>query len=327
MYRLGNRPEDTAARLNPNVIELYNKLTETGNEMTTSSIPSISSAAMLVELSIGTWTGRKLDKKASQAVTTTNNADKGVANVSKKLLGDCAELDAVQKFVANARNVHYAMTMPWSDTGLRLLPTTQYFKYTQEMTGLQAEYQRLVQNFLDAYSWEIQNAQLKLGDLFNSDEYPTADSLIDKFRFKMNYMPLPDAGDWRVSIGNETEQALRSQYEGFYATQLQSAMGDVWKRAHKVLTNMSEKLDYADANTKKVFRDSLVTNVQDMIELLGACNVTGDVTMARAQRDLDEAMRGITPDALREDAYLRAETKRQVDAVRKTIDNLPSLGF
>jgi hypothetical protein len=282
---------------------------------------------MLVELSIGTWTGRKLDKKASQAVTTNNNADKGVANVSKKLLGDCAELDAVQKFVANARNVHYACTMPWSDTGLRLLPTTQYFKYTQEMTALQNEYKRLVDVFLDAYSWEIQNAQLKLGDLFNPDEYPTTDSLTDKFRFKMNYMPLPDAGDWRVSIGNETEQALRSQYEGYYKTQLQSAMNDVWRRAHDALTKMSERLDYADEHTRKVFRDSLVTNVTDIIELLGACNVTGDPVMARAQRDLDEAMRGITPDALRDDAYLRAETRRKVNDVRKTIDNLPSLGF
>ena len=297
------------------------------NSMTGTSVPSISTAAMLVELSIGTWTGRKLDKKASQDVTSQNNADKGVANVHKKLLGDCAELDAVQKFTANARNVHYACTMPWSDTGLRLLPTTQYFKYTQEMTALQTEYQRLVQLFLDAYSWEIQNSQLKLGALFNADEYPTADSLTSKFRFRMNYMPLPDAGDWRVSIGDETESALRSQYEGYYAQQLQSAMGDVWKRAHDALTKMSERLDYADDNTRKVFRDSLVTNVHDMIELLGACNVTGDPVMARAQRDLDEAMRGITPDALREDAYLRAETKRQVDAVRKTIDNLPSLGW
>ena len=297
------------------------------NSMTGTTVPSISSAAMLVELSIGTWTGRKLDKRASQDVTTSNNADKGVANVHKKLLGDCAELDAVQKFTANARNVHYACTMPWSDTGLRLLPTTQYFKYHQEMTALQSEYQRLVQLFLDAYSWEIQNAQLKLGALFNADEYPTADSLTSKFRFKMNYMPLPDAGDWRVSIGDETEEALRSQYEGYYAQQLQSAMGDVWKRAHDALTKMSERLDYADDTTRKVFRDSLVSNVTDIIELLGACNVTGDPVMARAQRDLDEAMRGITPDALREDAYLRAETKRQVDAVRKTIDSLPSLGF
>tara|TARA_R110002126_G_scaffold257342_2_gene400363 strand:+ start:58 stop:906 length:849 start_codon:yes stop_codon:yes gene_type:complete len=282
---------------------------------------------MLVELSIGTWTGRKLDKRASQDVTTSNNADKGVASVSKKLLGDCAELDAVQKFVANSRNVHYACTMPWSDTGLRLLPTTQYFKYHGEMTGLQSEYKRLVQVFLDAYSWEIQNAQLKLGGMFNADEYPTTDSLTHKFRFQINYMPLPDAGDWRVSIGNETEQALRSQYEGYYKNQLQSAMGDVWKRAHDALSKMSERLDYADDNTRKVFRDSLVSNVHDMIELLGACNVTGDPVMARAQRDLDDAMRGITPDALREDAYLRAETRRKVNEVKKVIDNLPSLGF
>lgn len=297
------------------------------NSMTGTTVPSISSAAMLVELSIGTWTGRKLDKKASQDVTTNNHADKGVANVSKKLLGDCAELDAVQKFVANARNVHYACTMPWSDTGLRLLPTTQYFKYHGEMTALQGEYKRLVQNFLDAYSWEIQNAQLKLGTLFNPDEYPSADSLTSKFRFGMNYMPLPDAGDWRVTIGSETEQALRSQYEGYYATQLQTAMGDVWRRAHDALTKMSERLDYADGPTKKVFRDSLVSNVHDMIDLLGACNVTNDPVMARAQRDLDDAMRGITPDALREDPHLRAETRRKVNEVRKTIDNLPSLGF
>ena len=302
-------------------------MTNAINATTGTAVPSISTAAMLVELSIGTWTGRKLDKRASQDVTSQNNADKGVANVHKKLLGDCAELDAVQKFTANARNVHYACTMPWSDTGLRLLPTTQYFKYHQEMTALQNEYQRLVQAFLDAYSWEIQNSQLKLGALFNADEYPTADSLTSKFRFKMNYMPLPDAGDWRVNIGNETESALRSQYEGYYATQLQAAMGDVWRRAHDALTKMSERLDYADDMTRKVFRDSLVSNVTDIIELLGACNVTGDPVMATAQRDLDEAMRGITPDALREDPYLRAETRRKVNEVRKTIDNLPSLGF
>jgi len=54
------------------------------NATTGTSVPSISTAAMLVELSIGVWTGRKLDKKASNDVTATNNAHKGVANVSKK---------------------------------------------------------------------------------------------------------------------------------------------------------------------------------------------------------------------------------------------------
>jgi hypothetical protein len=195
------------------------------------------------------------------------------------------------------------------------------------MTTLQAEYERLTNVFLQAYDWEISQAQIKLGGLFNSDEYPTADSLTSKFKFKMNYMPLADAGDWRVDIGNEAKDVLATQYESYYATQLQTAMGDVWARAHDALTKMSERLDYSDGATKKIFRDSLVDNVMDIIELLGACNITNDPTMELAQKQLSTAMRGITPDALREDAYLRAETKRHVDEVKKIINNLPSLGM
>jgi hypothetical protein len=296
----------------------------------TISTPSISSSAVLIDLSISCWTGRKLDKRASNDVTAQNNAAKGVANVHKKLLGDCAELDAVQKFAANARNAHYAMTMPWSDLGLRLCPTEKYIDvngYERTMTGLQTEFARLTDAFLNAYDWEIQNAQLKLGALFNVDEYPSREALASKFRFRFVAIPLPDAGDWRLDIGNEAASAMREQYEKFYTEQLGKAMADVWERAHDALTKMSERLDYSDDTTKKVFRDTLVTNVQDIVDLLGTMNVTGDPNMTEAHKRLAAAMQGITPDALREDVYLRAQTKRQVDDVRKIINNLPGLGF
>jgi hypothetical protein len=296
----------------------------------TISAPSIASSAVLIDLSISTWTGRKLDKRASNDVTASNGAAKGVANVHKKLLGDCAELDAVQKFAANARNSHYAMTMPWSDLGLRLCPTKMYIDangYERTMTELQNEFTRLTDAFLNAYSWEIQNAQLKLGALWNGDEYPSREALASKFRFRFTAMPLPDVGDWRLDIGNEAAAAMREQYEKFYGDQLTKAMADVWERAHDALSKMSERLDYADDTTKKVFRDSLVENVQEIVSLLDAMNITNDPVMNNAHRRLDQAMQGITPDALREDPYLRAQTKREVDAVKKIIDNLPGLGF
>jgi hypothetical protein len=292
--------------------------------------PSISSSAVLIDLSISVWTGRKLDRKASDDITTQAGAAKGVANVSKRLLGDCAELDAVQKFAANARNSHYSMTMPWSDLGMRLCPTAKYIAangYERTMTGMQQEFHKLVANFLQAYDWEISQAQLKLGALFNSDEYPTRDSLESKFRFRFVAVPVPDAGDWRLDIGNEAAQAMREQYEKFYSDQLRDAMGDVWKRAHDALSRMSERLDYADHETKKRFHDTLVTNVLDIVDLMGTCNLTNDPTMADAQRRLDQALRGVTSEALKEDAHLRAQTKRKVDEVKKIIDNLPGLGF
>ena len=284
--------------------------------------PSIGSASMLVELSISTWTGRKLDKRASQDVTTRHPADAGIANVHKKLLGNCDELTAVQKFTANVRNLHYGMTMPWSDTGLRLLPTAQYFKYHQAMTEVQNEYERMVQTFLDAYDWAIAQSQAKLGDMFDPADYPSTDSIASKFSFRFSYIPLPDAGDFRIDIGNEGNELVREHYQSYYADQLKSAMDDVWQRAYKALSKMSERLDYADHEQKKVFRDTLVSNVTDMVELLNVCNVTGDSQMAALAMKLDDTLRGVTPDALREDGYLRAETKRAVDDV---IKSLPSI--
>jgi len=286
------------------------------------SAPSISSAAMLVELSISTWTGRKLDKRASKEVIQSNHADAGIATVNKKLLGDSAELSAVQKFTANARNIHYAMTMPWSDTGLRLLPTAQFFKYQEQMTALQQEYERLVAEFLDSYDWSIAQVHTKLGGLFNPDEYPTRESLGDKFRFRMNYMPLPEAGDFRVDVGNDAAQQLTTHYATYYQDQLTNAMNDVWRRAHAALAKMSERLDYQSDENKKIFRDSLVENVLDIVELLAVCNVTHDTQMEAMRAKLEDTLRGVTPEALREDSYLRATTKRAVD---EAIAALPSL--
>jgi hypothetical protein len=299
-------------------MELSNEV----NVVATASVPSISSSAMLVELSISSWTGRKLDKTASKEITAQKNAAVGIANVNKKLLGDCAELDAVLKFSANSRNSHYAMTMPWSDTGLRLLPTAGFFDYEKQISALKTEYHKLVDTFLTAYQWEIVQAQAKLGDMFNRDEYPTTDALREKFRFGVNYIPLADAGDFRLDINNEASQVLAEKYRSYYATQLQNAMADVWGRAHDALSKMSERLDYSDKDTKKVFRDSLVENVMDLLGLLDVCNVTGDTNMTTMRMKLEDTLRGVTPDGLREDEYLRLRTKQNVDAI---ISALPTL--
>jgi len=284
--------------------------------------PSITSSAMIVQVTISCWTGRKKDKSASATVTSQNYADKGTASVNKKLLGNCDELTAIQKFVANARNTNYASTMPWSDLGQRLLPTAAKFDYHQQMTGLMTEFYRMADSFCNNYTWEISRAQARLGDLFRREDYPTEESIRSKFSFTISYIPLPDAGDFRIDIGNEQQQVLKDHYSEYYSKQLASAMDDVWQRTYKALSNMSERLDYSGNDKKKIFRDTLVDNVIDMVELLTVCNVTGDGKMTRMANNLEDALRGVTPDGLRQSESLRVETKRMVD---DAIKSLPSL--
>jgi hypothetical protein len=87
---------------------------------------------------------------------------------------------------------------------------------------------------------------------------------------------------------------------------------------------MSERLDYADHEQKKVFRNSLVSNVLEIIDMMETMNITNDPNMQLQCRRLKLAMQGVSPEALREDEGLRRNTKQSVDDVLKA---LPSLDF
>ena len=288
--------------------------------------PSISSAAMIVDFNASVWTARKKDRKASEDVTDANHADKGVANVSKNLLGNCAELDAVQKFAANVRNMHYSMTMPWSDNGSRLLTTAQYFKYHEAMTDLQQEFYRLVEQFLQVYEWKIMEAQAKLGALFNRDEYPTRAGLESKFAFRMAYIPLPDSGDFRIDIGNEGMVQIQAQYEAQYAAQIKGAMNDVWKRLHDNLTTLVRQLDVDEKGKGNRLFDTVFDGALALTDMLRTCNVTGDSQMEAMRLKLEQAFttnnQPVNLHQIKNSPTLRANTQEKLTAA---IAALPSL--
>jgi hypothetical protein len=320
-----------------NMMSSTESVSHTANHISTDDVASISSAALLVQMSISNWAGRKLDRKASAEVSDANAAERGMANVNKKLLGKNEYLKAIQTHVSAARDMHTRMTMPWGKTGWQLCPTEQYFKYTETMTRMQNEFYSLVQQFLDNYEQAVEDAHVFLGELMNPDDYPSLEKLSRKFAFNLDDMPLPTSGDFRLDIGNQGLSQLANKYEKFYITQFETAMNDIWKRTYDALSKMSERLDYEteteeyvdDAGrTKrrklgaKTFRDTLVSNVTEMVDLLKVSNVTNSPQMTAMADRLEEAMLDVTPAALRDDELLRKQTKAEVDAA---IAALPTL--
>jgi hypothetical protein len=271
---------------------------------------------MLVELNISVWTGRKFDKGVSQEIDTAKHTTTRAGNYSKRLFADEPIFDAIQKYTGNARTYHYHATMPWSDSGLRLLTTAMFFDYQREITAMEQEFERLVEQFITNYDKLVIQAQMKLGTLFNADDYPPVEMIRDKFKFSVKFAPVPEVGDWRVNVGQEAEAILKESYANYYQSNLESAYADVWERTHEALTRMSEKLS---GDKKQIFRDTLVSNVMDMVDLLEKFNVTGDTKMRAAKHKLESVMLGITPDALREDDHLRLDVKGKVDLLIKEL--------
>ena len=286
--------------------------------------PNLSSASMLVDFSASVYTARKKDVSASEELETIKKADPNVANVHKKLLGNCPELVAIQKFVGNTRNAHSSMTLPWSDMGMRLLPTSTFFKYKQYMTKAEQEFHTLVEKFFDIYEDAVVNAQTLLGDLYNPANYPPLDVLRHKFGWRLSFVPLPTSGDFRVEMEQEQAKSLAEEYDKHYNAMFGKAIDSMIGDLMKYLARLSDRLEYKSQEDKKVFHDTVTSNITDMLENLLVPLADKDKRLHTLTRQLMDTFEGISADALREDGALRQNTKQSVDDV---ISSIKSLGW
>ena len=289
----------------------------------------IENSAMLVDLNISAWTGRKMDKKVSDEIDASKGTRTRAGNYNKALLAGSGKLEEVQRIISAIRMWHYAQTLPWSDAGSRLLPMKNFFAYKAQLGAYEAQFRTAVDELVAEYPQLISAAAFQLGALFDRNEYPDVSEIAAKFRFNYVFMPVPATGDFRIDVESEALNELKTQYETFYSNKLNAAVKDVWTRLHECLTHMSTKL--ADLETPKVkkngdevhaqvFRDSLVFNALELCEMLTRLNVLNDPKLEQARKELESAIANITPKDIRESDGTRADVKAKVDAILKSFD-------
>jgi len=289
--------------------------------MNTSITPryNIDTCALLVEFNASVWTARKLDKSTTDEVVANKNAAaKDAARVNKHLLAGRTELEVVQQAIGRARQYVYDNTSPWSDSGIRLLPNKLFMTFAARMNEFDEEIAALVKSFVAIYPTLITAQALALGDMFKRDDYPTANEIVTKFSFRVNYMPVPTAGDFRVDVGNQAQQELKERLEKLTQERIDYAMADVRERLGAHLKRMSDRLttDYINGEAKsRRFHDTLVDGALELCDLTKALNVTGDTSLEDARKQLEQLLVGVTPTELRKNEAVRQDVKKSVDAI------------
>lgn len=286
---------------------------------TTTPRHNLDTCAMLVEFNASVWTARKLDKSTTDEVVASKNAGaKDAARVNKHLLAGRTELDVIQQAVSRARQFVYDNTAPWSDSGLRLLPTVNFMKFTERMNDFEEEMETLVKSFVAIYPTLITAQALALGDMFKRDDYPTANEIMTKFSFRVNYMPVPSSGDFRVDVGNQAQAELKARLEALTQERIDSAMADVRERLSTHLKRMSDRLttDYVNGEAKqRRFHDTLVDGALELCDLTKSLNVTNDAALEEARKQLEQLLVGVSPADLRKNEAIRQDVKKNVDAI------------
>ena len=277
---------------------------------------SIASSAVLIDLNISIWTARKLDKNVSKEIDINKNTTIKAGNYNKHILAGSDQLEAITKLSGEIREWHGRQTLPWSDTGTRLLPMTNFFEYKQQLGVYEAEFKSRINTFIQQYPNIIQSMVYKLGNLFDRSEYPDADKIESKFNLRYTIMPVPETKDFRVDIADDIREEMQKEYQKAYEGRVETAMSDAWSRLHNTLEHMVDRLSGDD---KKIFRNSLVDNALELTNLLTRLNITKDPKLEQARQALEQSLVGVTADDLRESQGARQEILSRVNEIMESI--------
>lgn len=281
---------------------------------------SISSSAVLASLNISVWPASKLDREVTDQVNTSANANANAGKFMKDLFAGTSLRKDIEKFAAACRVKHLRYTLPWADKGERLLPTALFLEYKQFINDAGVRFNTLCDNFFIAYPQLLVDAPVHLGSLYKADDYPSIDEVKNRFGFNYVISPLPEAGDFRLDVGNTELEELKQKYAADYEGRLADAMREPWERLHTVLKSMSDKLtdeveQEGEDKPKKRYHETLVTNATDLCSLLTKLNVTGDPKLEEARKQLELTMLGADIEAIKESPAIRESMKSKVDAI------------
>lgn len=251
----------------------------------------IQDKSMLVELTISKWTATKHDKAVSAEIEQ-NHAAKDAGRYNKRLI-DKAHLAAIESLAGQIRKYHYSRTLPWSDKGQRLLPSKLFMEYRQDIAAYKAQYQKAVDDFLVVYPQLVQDARLRLGTMYQPNDYPSTTDLKDAFGIELLITPVPDAGDFRVEVDKETQDEIRQQITEAVNARQAKAVKDCYARAREVLERIAEQCSKQNGR----IHDSLMENAQDLVSVLTGLNITEDPDITQMEQDIKALI--VSPEAIR----------------------------
>jgi hypothetical protein len=284
-----------------------------------STTKDISEKAMLVQLSISQWTGKRVDQKASQEVIDANSALPNSGKFNKNLLNQNF-VGAFKRVSGDARTFHYQNSLPWGDDDFRILPSENYMEYSKAMRDYKAKFEKVTKEFIASYPVLIKEAKKALGGLFNQNDYPDPVALASRFKFSVNVRPLPTRGDFRVKLAKDEQEKIADQIEEDVTFNVKNAMREVWERLFTAVKHVSEKLKDSDA----IFRDSLIGNVQELTDLLPRLNVLEDPELDKIISEVKGNFEKTNPEELRKSTEEREKTASQADDILKKMSGYMS---
>ena len=277
---------------------------------------NLSTKAVLVSLNIGIWGANKMDKQVSNEIADSKKlVDKKMVRAWKSLLAKNEYYDAIASIAAKARKFHYENTFSWVSDGQRLLPTANYDAYMTFMRQVQRDFARAVSAFIAHYPTLKEAAESALNSIYKEGDYPSAESLSQRFYLNTYTMPVPAGAMFEADVNETDAERIREDIDKQVTEAFRAANQELWDRMYATINRLHARL----TNPKGV-REQTLKSLREMLGLLDRLNVSGNERLEQLRQQALARIGSLSAKDLKESpeekkATLAAQAKQIEDSM------------
>lgn len=280
-------------------------------EAVTDTRHSLQERALLVRSAVSRWYGTGADEEVVAELRAANNANGEIGTFTKRYM-DRQRLAKINSITADWRKYHREVTLPWGDSGARLLSIDAFFAYKKRAASAERDFYIAVEEMLADYPKAVDAQKTRLGDLWRAHDYPSVDALRERFKFNVLVEPIPLSDDFRLRLSKDEAEELKKSYDQEVKVRMRGAVRDVFQRMQEVVAELNDKLGDPSANIRKGSFESL----RKLCAALPQLNaVVQDGQIAALGRQIASDLLSADAHAINEDTAARSDVKSKADKV------------
>lgn len=278
---------------------------------------------MAVSISF-TWWGTKRTLSAEQTETAANefNANKSFVSAQKRLID--TKDDAFRKVSSCrscAKTYWKGHTLPFPDPGIRLIKRDAVLAFESEMCRQQGTLAEAVQELQAKYDDLVIDARLCLGELFDAKDYP--ETLTDKFSLSWDYHETQPP-EYLKQLNPAIYEAAVRRVEARFSQAVEMAEQAFIDEFGTMVAHLSDRMAPNAEGNPKIFKDTAISNLVAFFGRFREMNVGSNAALDELVNQAQQLVQGVTPEALRGNADLRATLKSSMDTLVQQVSGMMS---
>jgi len=268
------------------------------------------------------WLGvrRTLSDEQKAEAAEPFGAEAAYLSAAKKLLDtNHPAFKAVTSVRNRAVSFWRALSLPYPEPGLRLIRQDKVDEFAAQMRQFQEELAEAVENLDRHYSELKATARQRLGSLYNPGDYP--ESLSGLFEIAYEF-PAIEPPSYLQGLNPQLYEEECRRVQSRFDEAVRLAEEAFVAELAKLVSHLTERLSGSEDGRAKIFRDSAVENLTEFFQRFRDLNVRSSEQLDRLVADAQRVIRGVEPQALRDNAGLRQHVATEMSRVQSVLDGL-----